>query len=139
MLVVAWNPEDLEAMALPPCHYAFQFEVYNGKLSLMWSQRSVDVGLGLPFNIASYAMLVHIIACICDLSVGELIFSGADVHIYANHITDLAKMLDRDVRDLPTLIMPDVKSLADLRGLTASDFHLANYNPHPTIKLPMAV
>lgn len=139
LLVVAWNPEDLEAMALPPCHYAFQFEVYDGKLSLMWSQRSVDVGLGLPFNIASYAMLVHIVARICDLNVGELVFSGADVHIYENHVEELTEMLNRDVRDLPTLIMPDVKSLADLRGLTADDFHLANYKPHPTIKLPMAV
>lgn len=139
LLVVAWNPEDIDTMALPPCHYAFQFEVYNGKLSLMWSQRSVDVGLGLPFNIASYALLVHIVADICGLSVGELIFSGADVHIYENHVDDLVEIFSRDIRPLPTLIMPKIESLSDLRGLTASDFHLANYNPHPAIKMPMAV
>lgn len=139
LLVVAWNPEDIEKMALPPCHYAFQFEVYEGKLSLMWSQRSVDVGLGLPFNIASYALLVHIVAKICGLEVGELVFSGADVHIYENHLSHLGGMLSREERPLPTLSFPDIGSLSDLRLLEAADFRLDGYDPHPTIKLPMAV
>lgn len=139
LLVVAWNPEDIDKMALPPCHYAFQFEVYDGKLSLMWNQRSVDVGLGLPFNIASYALLVHIVANMCDLEVGELIMSGADVHIYENHVDDLSEVFSRELRPLPKLVMPEIRSLSELRNLKPGDFKLEGYDPHPMIKLPMAV
>ncbi|AAX63693.1 td [Aeromonas phage 31] len=139
LLVVAWNPEDIDAMALPPCHFAFQFEVYEGKLSLMWSQRSVDVGLGLPFNIASYALLVHIIAGICGLEVGELVFSGADVHVYENHVDDLVEIFCRSPRPLPKLAYYDVANLAELRTMTVDDYVLTEYDPHPPIKMPMAV
>ncbi|UOX40346.1 thymidylate synthase [Aeromonas phage GomatiRiver_11] len=139
LLVVAWNPEDLPIMALPPCHYAYQFEVYDGKLSLMWNQRSLDMALGAPFDIASYALLVHIVASICGLEVGELIMSVADVHIYLNHLEGVAEQLKRYPGPAPTLVMPEIKSLSDLRGLVASDFKLEHYFPQPSIKFEMAV
>lgn len=139
LLVVAWNPEDLNKMALPPCHYAYQFEVYNGKLSLMWNQRSLDMALGAPFDIASYALMVHVVASICDLEVGELIMSVADTHIYLNHLDGVAEQLKRVPGDKPRLVMPEIKSLSDIRKFVASDFKLEGYFPQESIKFEMAV
>lgn len=137
MLVSAWNVGELDQMALPPCHYAFQFYVANGRLSCMWQQRSVDTFLGLPFNIASYALLIHMVAQQCDLEVGELIFSGGDVHLYKNHVEQAKLQLTRDPRPLPKLIIkrkPD--SIFDYRY---EDFEFVGYDPHPAIKAPISV
>lgn len=139
LLISAWNPEDLDAMALPPCHFAFQFEVYDGKLSLVWYQRSVDVFLGLPYNIASYALLTHIVASMCDLEVGELVFMGADIHVYNNHREQCLEQISRTPYLLPTLKMPKIESLGDLIHLKPDDFVLEDYRHHPAIFAPMAV
>lgn len=138
-IVSAWNPVDLPAMSLPPCHVMFQLVIDNNKLSLMWTQRSVDTFLGLPFNIASYALLTHIIASILGIEVGELIFSGGDCHVYLNHVEQVNEMLGNECYDLPTLKMPTITSLDDLGNYTAKDFVLENYQSHRTIKAPMAV
>lgn len=137
LLVSAWNVGELDQMALPPCHYAFQFYVANGRLSCMWQQRSVDTFLGLPFNIASYALLTHMVAQQCDLEVGELIFSGGDVHLYKNHVEQAKLQLTREPRPLPKLIIkrkPD--SIFDYRY---EDFEFVGYDPHPAIKAPISV
>jgi len=140
MLISAWNVGQLDRMALPPCHYTFQCYVNEGKLSLMWQQRSVDVALGLPFNIASYAALVHILAKVTDLEPGELIFTGGDVHIYLNHIEPLQEQLVRDPFPLPKLkIHKDLKNIEDIEQLTFKDFELIGYQYHPPIKMPMAI
>lgn len=137
LLVSAWNVEDIPNMALPPCHYSFQFHVCDGKLSLAWNQRSVDVALGLPFNLASYATLCHMVAQVCDLEVGTLTFFGGNVHIYENHIAGLKEQLTRKERWLPTLDLdPDVKNIDDF---TMDDVKVIGYNPHPTIKFEVAV
>lgn len=136
-LVSAWNVADLENMALPPCHYAFQFYVNDGKLSCKFEMRSTDVFLGLPFNIASYALLTHMIARECELEVGELIYSGGDVHIYLNHIEQVKEQLTRVPRELPTLVLnPNVCKVDDF---TIEDMKLENYDPHPTIKGTVSV
>ncbi|MED3664118.1 thymidylate synthase [Geobacillus stearothermophilus] len=137
LLVSAWNVGELDQMALPPCHYAFQFYVAAGRLSCMWQQRSVDTFLGLPFNIASYALLTHMVAQQCDLEVGELIFSGGDVHLYKNHVEQAKLQLTREPRPLPKLIIkrkPD--SIFDYRY---EDFEFVGYDPHPAIKAPISV
>lgn len=137
LLVSAWNVGDLDKMALAPCHYAFQFYVVNGKLSCMWNQRSVDVGLGLPFNIASYALLTMMIAQVCDLKLGDLVFTGGDVHIYNNHIDAMKEQLSRKPFPLPTMkLNPAVKNIADFKF---EDFTLENYQSHPAIKMKVAV
>lgn len=137
LLVNAWSPSELENQQLPPCHYAFQFYVADGKLSCMFNMRSNDVFLGLPFNIASYALLTHLIAHECGLDVGELVYTGADVHIYSNHTEQIRTQLKREPRELPTLeLNKEVKSVFDF---TLEDIKLHNYNPHPTIKAPVAV
>jgi len=137
MLVSAWNVSDLQEMALPPCHYAFQCYVENGRLSLMWQQRSVDVFLGLPFNIASYALLAHMLAQVTGLEVGELIFVGGDVHIYSNHMDQVRRQLDREPRELPVLYLdPGVREIDDF-GMW--DIELLDYQPHAGIKAPVAV
>ncbi|GFR38255.1 thymidylate synthase [Insulibacter thermoxylanivorax] len=136
-LVSAWNPAEIEDMALPPCHYAFQFYVANGKLSCMFQMRSVDTFLGLPFNIASYALLTHMVAQQCDLDVGELIWTGGDVHIYSNHIEQVKLQLSRKPYPLPRLVIkrkPD--SIFDYRF---EDFEFEGYQHHPGIKAPIAV
>lgn len=138
LLVSAWNPEELHKMILPPCHYSFQFFVEDGKLSLMWNQRSVDCFLGLPFNIASYALLCHIVAQVCSLDVGELIFVGGDTHVYKDHVDKALMQVSREPYNLPTLKMPKFKSLKELESFTAQDFELENYQHHPAIKANMS-
>lgn len=142
-LVSAWNPSELPKMALPPCHWSFQcFLDKDKKLSLLWNQRSVDMFLGLPFNIASYALLTHIMAYLLKIEVGELIFNGGDCHIYTNHVDAVETMLGNEVFDLPTIEMPkiDAVSLDDyLSKVKVTDFKLINYQHAGTIKAPMAV
>ncbi|SES79379.1 thymidylate synthase [Oceanobacillus limi] len=136
-IVSAWNPEDIPTMALPPCHTLFQFYVAEGKLSCQLYQRSADVFLGVPFNIASYALLTHIIAHECDLEVGEFVHTFGDAHIYSNHIEQVKTQLGRDIRTMPKLqINKEKESIFDLE---LSDFEIIGYNPHPTIKAPIAV
>ncbi|MFD1040046.1 thymidylate synthase [Virgibacillus byunsanensis] len=136
-IVSAWNPEDVPNMALPPCHTLFQFYVADGKLSCQLYQRSADIFLGVPFNIASYALLTHLIAHECDLEVGEFILTLGDAHIYANHVEQVKTQLNREIRDFPTLrITDDYKSIFDVE---ISDLEIEGYNPHPAIKAPIAV
>ncbi|MBU5466637.1 thymidylate synthase [Virgibacillus sp. MSJ-26] len=136
-IVSAWNPEDIPSMALPPCHTLFQFYVADGKLSCQLYQRSADVFLGVPFNIASYALLTHLIAHEVGLEVGEFIHTFGDTHIYTNHVEQVNTQLTRDVRSFPTLkIKTDKKSIFDFE---LNDFEIIDYNPHPTIKAPIAV
>ncbi|WNR43641.1 thymidylate synthase [Paenibacillus roseipurpureus] len=136
-LVSAWNPAEVDNMALPPCHYAFQFYVANGRLSCMFQMRSVDTFLGLPFNLASYALLTHMIAQQCDLEVGDLIWTGGDVHIYLNHIEQVNKQLTREPQALPTLhIKRKPESIFDYHF---EDFEFLNYQPLPGIKAPIAI
>ncbi|MBA2875886.1 thymidylate synthase [Thermaerobacillus caldiproteolyticus] len=137
LLVSAWNVAEIDKMKLPPCHYAFQFYVANGKLSCMWQQRSVDTFLGLPFNIASYALLTHMIAQQCDLEVGELIFTGGDVHLYMNHIEQAKLQLTREPRPLPKLVIK--RKPASIFEYQFDDFEIVDYHPHPHIKAPVAV
>ena len=144
LIVNAWNPEDVinagakgSKSALPPCHVMFQFYVIEGKLSCMLTQRSVDSLLGCPFNVASYALLTHLIAHECGLEVGEFIHSAGDAHIYLNHIDQVKEQLSRELRELPTLkINPEKKSIFDIE---MEDLTIEGYNPHPAIKAPIAV
>lgn len=137
LLVVAYNPGEVDQMALPPCHYAFQFYVNDGKLSCMFQMRSTDVFLGLPFNIASYALLTHMIAHVCDLEVGDLIYTGGDVHVYNNHFDQVKLQLTREPKELPKLkIKRKVDSIFDFKF---EDFELIGYDPHPTIKGDVSV
>jgi thymidylate synthase len=136
-LVNAWNVGEVDGMALPPCHYAFQFYVANGKLSCMFQMRSTDTFLGLPFNIASYALLTHMVAEQCGLEAGELVYTGGDVHIYSNHVEQVKLQLTREPFALPKLIIkrkPD--SIFDYQF---DDFEFVDYQYHPTIKAPIAV
>jgi len=137
IIVSAWNVGDLENMNLPPCHAFFQFYVANGKLSLQLYQRSADVFLGVPFNIASYALLLQIMAQVTDLQSGDFVHTFGDAHIYTNHLEQVKEQLLRDCRPLPTMkINPNVK---DIFSFQYSDFELINYNPHPHIKGIVAV
>ena len=137
MLVTAWNPAEVDQMALPPCHCLFQFYVANGKLSCQLYQRSADVFLGVPFNIASYALLTMMIAQVSGLEPGEFIHTTGDTHIYRNHFEQVALQLTREPRPLPTMkINPDVKSIFDFKY---QDFTLEGYDPWPAIKAPVAV
>lgn len=136
-IVSAWNPEDIPNMALPPCHTLFQFYVADGKLSCQLYQRSADVFLGVPFNIASYALLTHIIAHECNLDVGDFVHTFGDAHIYINHVEQIKLQLEREVRKFPKLIInPNKQSIFDFE---LSDFNIVDYDPHPTIKAPIAV
>ncbi len=137
LLVSAWNVSEIEKMALPPCHILFQFYVANGKLSCQLYQRSADLFLGVPFNIASYALLTHMIAQVCGLKVGEFIHTLGDAHIYSNHFDQVKLQLSRDVRSLPKIqINPLVKNIFDFKF---EDFVVTNYDPHPHIKAAVAV
>ncbi|WP_337101385.1 thymidylate synthase [Paenibacillus sp. YIM B09110] len=137
LIVSAWNPEDIPTMALPPCHTMFQFYVADGKLSCQLYQRSADIFLGIPFNIASYALLTHMIAHECGLEVGDFIHTLGDAHIYSNHIEQIELQLSRQPRELPKLILnTDKKSIFDFE---VSDLQVEGYNPHTTIKAPVAV
>ncbi|MGZ3771015.1 MAG: thymidylate synthase [Bdellovibrio sp.] len=137
LLVVAFNPGDVDKMALPPCHAFFQFYVADGKLSCQLYQRSADIFLGVPFNIASYALLTHMIAQVCDLKVGEFIHTLGDAHLYLNHLEQTELLLSREFRPLPQLkLNPEVK---DLFAFKFEDIEIVGYDPHPAIKAPVAV
>ena len=136
IIVSAWNVADLPNMNLPPCHAFFQFYVADGKLSLQLYQRSADTFLGVPFNIASYALLTMMIAQVCGLKAGEFIHTLGDTHLYLNHLEQAAEQLSRTPRKLPTMhLNPDVKSIFDFKF---EDFTLEGYDPYPTIKAPMS-
>ena len=137
LIVSAWNVADVNQMALPPCHSLFQFYVAEGKLSCQLYQRSADTFLGVPFNIASYALLTMMIAQVCELQVGEFIHTFGDTHLYSNHLEQVELQLSREIRHLPTMkINPSVK---DIFEFTIDDFELTNYDPHPHIKGIVAV
>ncbi|AWV85396.1 thymidylate synthase [Acinetobacter radioresistens] len=137
LIVSGWNPKEASQVALPPCHTLFQFFVQNGKLSCQLYQRSADVFLGVPFNIASYALLTHMIAQVCDLQVGDFVWTGGDTHLYANHFEQARLQLDRDPLELCQLkLNPEVKSIFDFKF---EDIEIINYHSHPAIKAPVAV
>ena len=136
MIVSAWNVAEVEDMALPPCHVLFQFYVAEGRLSCQLYQRSADTFLGVPFNIASYALLTMMIAQECGLQAGEFVHTLGDTHLYLNHMEQVAEQLSREPRPLPRMLLnPDVKSVFDFRY---EDFTLEDYNPYPAIKAPMS-
>lgn len=137
LIVSAWNPEDVPSMALPPCHTLFQFYVNDGKLSCLLYQRSADIFLGVPFNIASYALLTHLIAKECGLAVGEFIHTLGDAHLYSNHLDQIREQLARPVHQAPQLILPDHPM--KLSEYTPADIQLANYEHEAAIKAPVAV
>lgn len=136
-IVSAWNPSDLPKMALAPCHCLFQFYVADGKLSCQLYQRSADLFLGVPFNIASYALLTMMIAQVCGLEVGEYVHTFGDAHIYSNHVEQVNLLLSRDSRPYPKMLLN--KSIESLFDFKYEDFELVSYNPHPPIKAPVAV
>ena len=136
-IVSAWNVGEIDQMALPPCHALFQFYVADNKLSCQLYQRSADVFLGVPFNIASYALLTQMIAQVCGYELGDFVHTLGDAHLYNNHFEQARLQLTREPRSLPRMVLnPDVKSLFDFRY---EDFHLEDYDPHPGIKAPIAV
>ncbi|MFT6983799.1 MAG: thymidylate synthase [Crocinitomicaceae bacterium] len=136
-IVSAWNVADVDNMALPPCHSLFQFYVADGKLSCQLYQRSADTFLGVPFNIASYALLTMMLAQVCDLELGDFVHTFGDAHIYSNHLEQVELQLSRDFKELPTMKMnPEIK---DIFAFTYEDFELINYDPHPHIKGAVAV
>ncbi|WP_397573858.1 thymidylate synthase [Silanimonas sp.] len=137
LIVSAWNVADLPQMALMPCHALFQFYVADGKLSCQLYQRSADLFLGVPFNIASYALLTQMIAHACDLGLGDFVWTGGDCHIYSNHVDQVNEQLSREHRALPTVrLNPEVR---DVLAFRFEDIELVGYDPHPAIKAPVAV
>jgi thymidylate synthase len=136
-MVTAWNPADVDQMALPPCHALFQFYVAEDKLSCQLYQRSCDTFLGLPFNIASYALLTHMVAQQCDLRVGDFVWTGGDVHIYSNHLDQVNTQLAREPYPLPTLNIK--RKPSNIFDYQFEDFEILNYQAHPSIKAPIAV
>ena len=136
-IVSAWNPAEVERMALPPCHALFQLYVADGRLSCQLYQRSADIFLGVPFNIASYAMLTMMLAQICGLEPGDFVWTGGDCHLYINHLDQARFQLSRSPRPLPRLrLNPEVREITDFRF---EDFTLEGYDPHPHIPAPVAV
>lgn len=137
LIVTAWNPGELREMKLPPCHAFFQFYVADGRLSCQLYQRSADLFLGVPFNIASYALLTMIVAQVCELKAGDFVHTFGDLHLYANHLEQAREQLAREPRPLPTMqINPAVR---DIHQFRYEDFTLTGYDPHPAIKAPVAV
>lgn len=137
LMISAWNVGEIDKMALPPCHSLFQFYVNNGEISCQLYQRSADIFLGVPFNIASYSLLLMMIAQVCGLKAKDFVHTFGDAHIYSNHVEQAKLQLTREPRNLPTMkINPDVKSIFDFKY---EDFTLENYDPHPHIKAPVAV
>lgn len=137
LIVSAWNVGELEEMALPPCHAFFQFYVVNGKLSCQLYQRSADLFLGVPFNIASYALLTMMIAQVCDLEVGEFVHTLGDAHIYANHLEQVSEQITRQPHRLPHMVIN--KDVKDILSFKFEDFRLDSYKSHPHISAPLAV
>jgi thymidylate synthase len=137
LIVSAWNVSDIPKMALPPCHLLFQFYVAEGRLSCQLYQRSCDIFLGVPFNIASYALLTHMVAQQCDLAVGDFIWTGGDCHIYSNHVDQVREQLSRAPRAYPDLVIR--RRPPSLFEYTFDDFGFDGYDPHPAIKAPVAV
>jgi thymidylate synthase len=139
-ILSAWNVEKIDEMALPPCHVMSQFYVStNGRLSCQMYQRSADMFLGVPFNIASYALLLSILANILNLEPGNFVHTFGDAHIYKNSIEQVKEQIAREPKKLPSLIMPNIKSIEDLETLSIGDFILDEYDSHPAIKAPMAI
>ena len=137
LIVTAWNPGEIEAMALPPCHAMFQFFVQDGELSCQLYQRSADIFLGVPFNIASYALLTRMVAQVCGLKPGDFVHTFGDLHLYANHVEQAKLQLSREPRPLPQMkLNPAVKNIDEFKF---EDFELVGYDPHPGIKAPIAV
>jgi thymidylate synthase len=137
LIVTAWNPAEVEQMALPPCHVLFQFYVQNGELSCQLYQRSADLFLGVPFNIASYSLLTMMVAQVTDLKPGDFVHTFGDLHLYLNHIDQAREQLSRDPRPLPRMhLNPAIKNIRDFKF---EDFELIDYDPHPSIKAPIAV
>jgi thymidylate synthase len=139
LVLSAWNPNQINEMALPPCHTLAQFRVMNGKLSCQLYQRSADMFLGLPFNIASYSLLTNMLAQICGLKVGRFIWTGGDCHIYNNHTDQVREQLQRNPHELPDILMPVFNNITELLATSTSDYKLTNYDPMDSIKAPMAV
>lgn len=137
LIVSAWNPGELDKMALPPCHAFFQFFVHEGELSCQLYQRSADLFLGVPFNIASYALLTMMVAQVCGLKPGEFVHTFGDLHLYLNHVEQAKLQLTREPRALPQMILNP--AVTNIRDFKFEDFQLVNYNPHPSIKAPIAV
>jgi thymidylate synthase len=137
LIVSAWNPGEIDKMALPPCHAFFQFFVHEGELSCQLYQRSADLFLGVPFNIASYALLTMMVAQVCGLKPGEFVHTFGDLHLYLNHVEQAKLQLTREARALPQMILnPNIANIQDFKF---EDFQLVNYDPHPSIKAPIAV
>jgi len=137
LVVSAWNPGELHLMALAPCHALFQFYVQGGKLSCQLYQRSADLFLGVPFNIASYALLTMMVAQVCDLEAGDFVHTFGDLHLYANHMDQAREQLTREIRPLPRMeINPAIRSISDF---SFEDFSLVGYDPHPAISAPISI
>ncbi|HEV2095434.1 MAG TPA: thymidylate synthase [Chthoniobacterales bacterium] len=137
LIVTAWNPAEIHTMALPPCHVLFQFYVRDGELSCQLYQRSADLFLGVPFNIASYSLLTKMVAQVCGLRPGEFVHTFGDLHLYRNHLAQAREQLGRVCRPLPRIELN--QAVRDIHGFTFNDFTLTGYAPHPTIKAPIAV
>jgi thymidylate synthase len=137
LIVSAWNPAEIDKMALPPCHVLFQFYVQNGELSCLLYQRSCDLFLGVPFNIASYALLTMMVARVVDLRAGDFVHTFGDLHLYKNHLDQAREQLSRDCRPLPKMTLSG--SIKNIRDFRFEDFELTGYDPHPSIKAPIAV
>jgi thymidylate synthase len=139
LILSAWSANQISLMALPPCHAFAQFRVYNGRLSCQLYQRSADAFLGVPFNIASYALLTHMLASICELKVGEFVHTIGDAHIYNNHVDQVKEQISREPRELPTVLLPVFSTLEELLNTKVDGYKLINYDPLPTIKAEMAI